>query len=88
MKKAILIILCLCLVLCILTGCSFKGYDFVDTNYSFDRAIIKMPDGTVKEVNIIKWADSADGEQITITTEDATYLVNSINCILIKDVTE
>ena len=67
-------------------GCSFKGYDWVDTNYHFNRAIIKMPDGSVEEIEIAKWADAEDGEQLTITAKDGKrYLVNSVNCILIED---
>ena len=68
------------------TGCSYSGYDFIDTNYHFDKAIIKMPDGEVITVDIQKWADSEDGEQLTITSKDGTkYLVNSVNCVLIED---
>jgi len=66
-------------------GCNYKGYDMIDTNYHFDRAIISMPDGTTFEVEVSKWAD-ADGEQLTITAKDGTrYLVSSYNCILIED---
>ena len=67
-------------------GCkSFQGYDFWDTKYHFDRAVIRMPDGEIIEVEIKKWADS-EGEQLTITGKDGTvYLVNSENCVLIED---
>lgn len=86
MKKLIAVFLLAATIL--LSGCHYKGYDFVDTNYHFDRAIIKMPDGEVIEVQIRKWADS-EGEQLTITTKDGKrYLVSSINCILIEDEVE
>ena len=69
-----------------LTGCNYSSYDLVDTNYHFDRAIVKMPDGEVKEMDIKKWADTEDGEQITITDTDGNrYLVHSANCVLIED---
>ena len=87
MKKSIaLILVFLVVVLATMTACqSFEGYDFIDTKYHFDRAIIKMPDGKVIEVEIAKWADS-EGEQLTITGKDGkVYLVNSENCVLIKD---
>jgi len=85
MKKAIAIILCAVMVMS-LCGCHFKGYDLIDTNYHFDRAIIAMPDGCVVEVEIAKWADAADGEQMTITAKDGTrYLTSSYNCILIEE---
>ena len=69
-----------------LAACSLSGYDFVDTNYHFDRAIIEMPGGEIVEVDITQWTDSEDGEQLTITDKSGTrYLVHAENCILIED---
>jgi len=83
MRKKISVILCLMLLL---TGCSYNGYDFVDTNYSFDKAYIKMPNQEVIVVDIYTWSDSEDGEQLTIKSTDGTiYLVNSVNCVLVKE---
>lgn len=81
--KKISIILCLMLLL---TGCSYSGYDFVDTNYSYDKAYIKMPNQEIIVVDIYTWSDSEDGEQLTIKSTDGTiYLVNSVNCVLVKE---
>lgn len=83
-KKAILIIFLIATIF-ILSACNFKGYDWIDTNYYFNRAIISLPNGETIECNIEKWAD-AEGEQITITAKDGTrYLTSSFNCILIED---
>lgn len=80
------LVLILGLMTLLLSGCSYAGYDAIDTNYHFDKAIIRMPDDTVITVDIEKWADSSDGEQLTITSKDGTrYLVSSFNCILIED---
>lgn len=85
MKKTIIIMLAV-LMLAVLAGCGFKGYDWVDTNYHFDRAIIRMPDGSTKEIELKQWRDSEDGEQLTLTAADGTrYLAHSVNCILIED---
>ena len=85
MKKYIALLMALLMVLT-LCGCGFKNYDFMDTNYSFDKAVIKLPDGDAITVDIKKWADSQDGEQLTITdTDGKIYLVNSVNCVLIKE---
>lgn len=70
------------LVLCMCAGCN---QTLIDTVYKFDRAIIEMPGGEVIEVEISQWGDY-DGEQIQIIAKDGTvYLVNSNNCVLIRD---
>lgn len=84
MKKLITILIITAMIIC-LAGCDYKSYDFIDTNYHFNKAIIKMPDGEIITVDIDKWSDS-EGEQLTITTKDGKrYLVNSINCILVEE---
>ena len=66
-----------------LTGCG--NYDLFDTNYTYNKAIIKLPDSTVVNVDIKQWKDY-DGEQIQIISTDGTvYLTNSFNCTLIND---
>ena len=85
MMKKIIVMMIIGLTL-LTTGCSFEGYDFIDTNYHFNKAYISMPNGEVIEVDIGSWADSEDGEQLTITSKDGTrYLVNSVNCILVEE---
>lgn len=85
MKKTIVIILAV-LLLVMLAGCNYKGYDFFDNDYHFDRAIIRMPDGSTKEIALAKWTDAEDGEQLTLTSTDGTrYLVHSANCVLVED---
>ena len=84
MKKIIAILVIAIMLICF-AGCNYKSYDFIDTNYHFDKAIIKMPDGEIITVKIAKWAD-CEGEQLTITTKDGKrYLVSSVNCILIEE---
>ena len=84
-KKLIAIILYSAMVMS-LCGCNFSWYDWIDTNYHFNKAIISMPDGSVIEVEVAKWADAQDGEQLTITAKDGTrYLTSSYNCILVEE---
>lgn len=65
-----------------LCGCN---REIIDTNHRFTRAIVKWPDGTVKELKIYKWADYP-GEQIQIRAMDGkVYLISSINAVLIRD---
>ena len=84
--KKILVLMTAVVLAITMMGCNFSSYDMVDTNYHFDRAIIRMPDGSVMEMEIKKWADAGDGEQLTITSKDGKrYLVSSYNCVLIED---
>lgn len=85
MKRKTLAICAALLVALSLTGCNYSSYDFIDTNYHFDTAYIKTPDGNTIEVEILYWADAEDGEQITVTATDGTrYLTNSTNVLLVE----
>jgi len=87
MKKLTIYILAVILLLsCLFIGCNCAGYDYIDTNYHFDRAIIKMPDGTTKEINLKTWTDARRTEIFIVTDQDGTrYMISSHNCILIED---
>ena len=82
MKK----IAALALVIALIVGLTACGNQmFLDTVYTFDTAIIKMPDGEVLTVEIEKWSDYEDGDQLQIIAKDGTvYLVHSTNCVLVR----
>lgn len=82
LKISVLVIMIIVMMF-ILTGCN---QTIIDTNYSFDRAIVVLNDGTKMEIQIKEWKDYSDGEQLQIKGKDGkTYLVSSFNTILIKD---
>lgn len=76
---------CLCAAATVLlSGCGNRA--IIDTTYNFDKAIVKMPDGTVQTMDIVQWKDYEDGEQIQITASDGkTYLLSSYNCVLVDN---
>lgn len=83
MKRKITLVLAIITTLFTLTACNKQ---LIDTTYSFDKAIIKMPDDTVKEIYIKSWTDYENGEQLQIVaTNGDVYLVSSINCILVNE---
>lgn len=83
MKKRILILAMVLILAMSFTACGNKS--LIDTTYTFNRAIIQLQDGTVVDTKIKTWNDY-DGEQLQIITKDGTvYLVNSVNCTLIKE---
>ena len=83
MKKKILLGLLL-VGLCVpMTGCG--NYQMMDFNYTYDKAIIKLANDEIIEVEIKAWTDY-EGEQLQIIAKDGTvYLTNSIRCDLIKE---
>ena len=84
MKKWIAIILAVVLVagLLILAGCNKQ---MVDLTYSYEYAILSLPNGEVVEGKVSSWTDFEDGDQIQVKIDGKTYLVHSSNIVLISD---
>ena len=71
------------LVLCFaLTGCNNQ---VLDTTFSFDSAIISLPNGEVITGKVQSWKDYEDGDQIQVKIDGTMYLVHSSNVALISD---
>ena len=83
MKKRVLaLILAATLAIGGLTGCGNK--DMWDTVYTFDYAIIKLPNGEIIEGKVDKWTDYEDGDQLQVTIDGKMYLTSTLNCTLIQ----
>ena len=84
MKKWIAIILAAIVLvsLAVLTGCNKQ---MVDLTYSYERAILVLPNGEVVEGRVSSWTDFEDGDQIQVKIDGKTYLVHSSNIVLISD---
>ena len=84
MKKIITIILAATAIaaLLILAGCNKQ---MVDLTYSYERAILCLPNGEVIEGRVSSWTDFEDGDQIQVRIDGKTYLVHSSNIVLISD---
>lgn len=83
MMKKPLLALILSLLLFALSACGNK--QIFDTTYTFTRAILSLPDGTVISGEVESWRDYDDGDQIQVKIDGVTYLVHSSNCVLIAD---
>lgn len=81
MKRIVLAILLV--VSCLLL--SSCNYTVFDTTWSFNRAIISMPDGTVVDGKVQSWKDFEDGDQIQVRINDVSYLVHSCDIVLIAE---
>lgn len=87
MKKRILSMIAAALIvggaaLLFLTGCNMQ---IVDTTYSYDIAVISLPDGTTVRGKVESWKDFVDGDQIQVKVNGDMYLVHSVNVALIKE---
>lgn len=63
----------------LLSGCGNR--QLIDTTYTFDYGIIKLPDGEIVEGPVQSWKDY-EGDQIQVCIDDVTYLVHASNAVL------
>ena len=84
MKKliALLLVVILALTVMLLAGCNKQ---LVDLTYSYEYAIIGLPNGETVEGKVSSWTDFEDGDQIQVRIDGKTYLVHSSNIVLISD---
>ena len=84
MKKYIAIALAVVLLvgILVLAGCNKQ---LVDLTYSYEYAIIALPNGEIVEGKVTSWTDFEDGDQLQIKINGKTYLVHSSNVVLISD---
>ena len=82
-KLYVLISIVVAIIMAIaLTGCNKQ---MIDLNYSYNYAIIALPNGEVKEGKIKSWTDYEDGEQLQVTFKDGSvHLTSSYRCELMK----
>lgn len=82
MKKKVMVAMMLVATVVGLTACNQQIFD---TTYTYDRAIISLPNGEIIEGKVTSWTDFADGDQIQVKIDDKTYLVHSANIVLISE---
>jgi len=87
MKKILGLLILAVLLAMALTGCKYTGNrSWIDTVYSFDRAIVYSPNGEkIAEGRVENWHDYDDGDQLQVKINGKTYLTAAENIILIKE---
>ena len=74
----------LCLI--ISGGISACGNKTVfDTTYTFDKAIIRLPNDEIVEGKVQNWTDFENGDQIQVKINGNVYLVHSEDIVLIQE---
>ena len=82
MKRALKALLLVTLAALSLTACNQQ---IIDTTYTYDRAILSLPDGEIVEGKVTSWKDFSDGDQIQVKINGKSYLVHSSNIVLIAE---
>lgn len=84
MKRKILAALAVFIVVMslLLVSCNMQ---VIDTTYSYDRAILSLPNGEVIDGKVTSWLDFEDGDQIQVKINGVSYLVHSSNVVLIDE---
>ena len=65
-----------------LVGCNKQVFD---TTYSYERAILCLPNGEVIEGKVQSWTDFEDGDQIQVKIDGKQYLIHSEDIVLISE---
>lgn len=81
MKRKIFITVSSVFMVFTMAGCNKQ---MVDLTYSYDYAIIGLPNGEVVEGEVQSWTDYEDGDQIQLKINGTMYLVHSSNVVLMK----
>lgn len=79
MKKILAIMLTMIMMFSLI-GCG--NQQIFDATYTFDYAIIEMPNGEIVEGEVDSWNDY-EGEQLQIKIDGVTYLTHSENVVMI-----
>lgn len=83
MKKIVIVFLA---TIAALTLNSCGNADIIDTVYTYDWAIIQMPNGEIFEGKVQSWRGYRSGDQIQVKIEGKTYLVHANNiCLIAKE---
>ena len=85
MKKIIAVLSVAVIALSLALIASGCNKQMVDLTYSYEYAIIGLPNGEVVEGKVTSWTDFDDGDQIQVKINGKTYLVHSSNIVLISD---
>ena len=79
---ALIALFILFVIVTFLAGCNKQ---MIDLTYSYEYAIISLPNGEVVEGKVSSWTDFDDGDQIQVRIDGKSYLVHSEDIVLISE---
>lgn len=82
MKKILIALVAASLLISVLVSCNMT---VIDTTWSFERAIVMLPNGVVVEGNVQSWTEFDSSDMIQVKIDDNVYFTHSTNVCLISD---
>lgn len=82
MKKKLTLIVSAIALAMSLSGCNKQ---IVDVTYSYERAIISLPNGEIVEGKVQSWTDFRNGDRIQVKIDGVTYLLHVSQVVLISE---
>lgn len=83
MKKVVGLVILVIFLMAVLTACGNR--QLIDTTYSFNKAYIALPDGSIISGKVDSWKDYDDGDQLQVRINGKTYLTSAVNVVLISE---
>ena len=84
MKKIFITFILLLAVVFTIVGCGNRR--LIDTTWSYEYAIVRLPNGEVVEGKVSgKWSDYGDGDMLQVEIDGKKYLTHSANVVLISE---
>ena len=65
-----------------LCGC-IGNKQIVDTTYTYKKAIVKMPDGEAKKIELSSWADYENSDAISIIGKNGEHIYTHLNNVVL-----
>jgi hypothetical protein len=82
MKKFVCVLMVVMTLLVVMSGCNRQ---LIDTTWSFEKAIIFLPDGEKIEGKVTSWGDYDNSDMIQVSVDGKMYLTHSSNVVLISE---
>ncbi len=68
----------------LMSGCE-GGVQLMDTTWTYEHAVISLPDGKTIEGKVESWLDFENSDQLQVKINGKTYLTHATNVVLISE---
>lgn len=82
MKKFVIVMLAATMLLVICAACNKQ---IADTTWSFEKAVVGLPDGSSVSGKVESWCDYDNSDMIQVKIDGKTYFTHSVNVVMISE---